>query len=161
MRSANARSFPVQEHGCTGLCHTVSGSLLGDDLEGDGWNSRTGCQKKLCREGREKGVERFFLVFSQPLFDMLWNVDIISFSDKALDVFIICHWLPDHNDKRSVADPWNHAIYMEFSIIILLKCERCFVRSIEIYLFQSKWETHLYNVLNSSSDPSKGKGSTS
>lgn len=64
MRSANACSFPVQEHGRTGLCHTVSGSLLGDDLEGDGWNSRTGCQKKLCREGREKGVERFFLVFS-------------------------------------------------------------------------------------------------
>lgn len=70
MCSANACSFPVQEHGRTGLCRTTSCSLLGDDLEDDGWNSRTGCQKKLHREGRGKGVGRFFLVFSQPLFDM-------------------------------------------------------------------------------------------
>lgn len=159
----------VHEHGHIGVCHNVSCSLvcciwswlLGDDLEDDGWNSSTGCQNKLSREGRGKGVERFFLVSSQLLFNVPWNVSIISFSNKTLNVFITCHWSWNHNGKRSVADPWSHTIFIVLSIIILLKSGKCSVRSIEKYLFQNKWEACLYNILNSFSELSRAKGSNS
>lgn len=136
MCSVSACSFAsalTWSHRSVIMCHGVWHA--GSDLIwlSGGWQMQL--QDRLSEQvaqGRQgKGVESFFLVSSQPLFDMPWNVNIIPFSDKTLNVFIICRWLPNHNSKRSVADPWNHTTFIVFSITLLLNSKRCFVRSIE------------------------------
>lgn len=168
MYSVSACSFTSALPQTHIICHTASCSLacyvwswlLRNDLEDDGRASkeavRTSCP---WRTGVRKGVERFFLVPSQPLFDVPWNINILSFFNKTLNVFIIWHWLPHQHGKRSLADPWNYIIFGVFSIINLLKNEGCAVESIDKYLFQNEQE--VYNVLKSPSNSSKSEGFTS
>lgn len=57
------------------MCHVVwyaasDPACWGNHLEDDGWSSKAACQNNLSGEGRGRGVERFYIVSSQPLFDM-------------------------------------------------------------------------------------------
>lgn len=159
------RAVPQGHSHSNTLCHTASCSLARWSDPGCWeviWRMMAGPPEQAVRTscpwrtGVRKGAERFFLVPSQPLFDVPWNINILSFFNKTLNVFIICHWLPHQRGKKSLADLWNYIIFGVFSIINVLKNEGCTVESVDKYLFQN--ERKVYNVLKSPSNSSKTEG---